>query len=93
MIKDFSRGVMKRTGACKMYFKSSNQSKKDSHTHTHKNEIIVLVTRGVLTRSCYCNLMLTPPIPIPDKEKKRLKDLKAFIKPFETPQRSVKIKI
>ena len=65
-----------------MYFKSSNQSKKDSHTHTHKNEIIVLVTRGVLTRSCYCNLMLTPPIPIPDKEKKKTEGLKSLHKTF-----------
>ena len=34
-------------------------------------------------------LGLTLPVPIPDEEKK----LKAFIKPFEAPQRSVKIKI
>ena len=51
-------------------------------THTHKKEIIVLVTRGVLTRSCYRDLTLTPPIPIPDKEKKRTEGLKSLHKTF-----------
>ena len=38
---------------------------------------------------------LTLPIPIPDDEKKEgfMKAFKAFIKPFEAPQRSVKMKI
>ena len=35
---------------------------------------------------------LTLPVPILDEEKK-FKALKAFIKPFKAPQRSVKIKI
>ena len=54
-------------------------------------------------------MLSTYPVPIPDKEKKLtsififtllcgaskgfMKALKAFIKPFEVPQRSVKIKI
>ena len=37
-------------------------------------------------------LTLTLNVPIPDKVKK-MKALKAFIKPFEAPKRSVKIKI
>ena len=55
------------------------------------------------------NRIITPPVPIPDDERKLtqffiftllcdaskgfMKALKAFIKPFERPQRSVKIKI
>ena len=57
----------------------------------------------------YLKIQLTLPAPIPDKEKKLtqififtllcgaskgfMKALKAFIKPFEAPQRRVKIKI
>ena len=41
--------------------------------------------------------MVTFPVPIPDEEKKgfmkALKPFKVFIKDFEAPQRSVKIKI
>ena len=41
-----------------------------------------------------CSMTLTLPVPIPDEASKSfMKALKAFIKPFETPQRKVKIKI
>ena len=78
-----------------MYFQQRNGSlvflKKGFHFEKICFKVKVLETFKI---SSDCHLTLN--VPILDKVKKiklNMKAFKAFIKPFETPQRSVKIKI